>query len=55
MEFDREKGIQAIIELQKFVGIDEPRERAEKNWDKFSKFDKQNTMNAHKIFCSKQN
>jgi len=56
MEIDREKGIQAIIDLQKFAGINEPRERAEDNWDNhFTDFDKKNTMIAHKIFCSKQN
>lgn len=55
MELYREKGIQAIIDLQKFAGIDEPRERAEKNWDKLNTLDKKKTMIAHKIFCSKQN
>ena len=54
MEFDREKGIQAIIDLQKFVGIDEPRERAEISWDKhFSESEKKSTMRAHSLFCSK--
>ena len=55
MELYREKGIQAIVDLQKFAGIDEPRERAEKNWDKLNTLDKKKTMIAHKIFCSKQN
>ena len=55
MEIDREKGIQAIIDLQKFAGIEEPRERAENNWDNnFTDFDKKNTMAAHSIFCSKK-
>ena len=49
-ELDREKGIQAIIELQKFVGITEPREKAEKSWDKFSVRDKQQTMYAYEGF-----
>lgn len=52
---DREKGIQAIIELQKFAGIEEPREKAEKSWDKFTETEKEKTMFAHSIFISKQN
>jgi hypothetical protein len=55
MEFDREKGIQAIITLQLIAGIDEPRERAEKAWDEFSDFDKENTMVAHSIFFGEKN
>lgn len=47
---DREEGILAIIALQRLAGIEEPRERAEKNWDAFSDYDKANTMAAAQIF-----
>lgn len=54
MQFDREKGIQAIIDLQAYVGIEEPRERAETNWDKFHPYDQEQTMQAHRaIFPEK--
>jgi hypothetical protein len=54
MKYDREKGIQSIIDLQSFVGIDEPREKAEKAWDSFSDAAKESTMAAHEIFCKKK-
>jgi hypothetical protein len=41
---DREKGIQAIIGLQAVVGINEPRQKAEKNWDNFSDHEKKITL-----------
>jgi hypothetical protein len=47
---DREEGIKAVIALQKLVGIDEPRERAEKNWDGFTKAEQSSTIQAFKIF-----
>lgn len=52
--FDREKGIEAIIKLQAFVGIDEPRDRAARNWDAMSNLEKANTMNAFNIFFEKE-
>ena len=48
---DREKGIQAIIDLQWKIGIKETRERAEEAWDKFSESQKQTTMAAWKARC----
>jgi hypothetical protein len=52
--FDREKGIQAIIELQAFAGITEPRERAEKSWDEFRDFEKEQTMYVYSIICKEK-
>lgn len=46
---ERERGILAIIGLQAIAGIDEPRERAEANWDMFSEWEKRNTLAAWEI------
>jgi len=47
-----EKGIQAIIDLQAVAGIIETREHATKEWtEKFSDYDKDQTMRAHIIVC----
>lgn len=47
----REKGIQAVIDLQATAGVEEPRETAEKNWDAFSDNEKSTTMSAHRAVC----
>ncbi len=44
---EREQGIQAIIALQALVGITEPREEAEANWDLFDEHEKAATMSAY--------
>jgi hypothetical protein len=51
MKFSKEKGIQAIIELQGLVGITESKEKAERSWNKFSSGEKEQTMLAHSICC----
>lgn len=48
--YDREKGIEAVVALQKMVGIEEPRDRAAKNWDEFSALEKESTMDAYDAF-----
>lgn len=48
-----EAGIKAIMDLQKLVGIKEPRKKAERNWRAFSEYDKANTMAAWTILCTK--
>ena len=47
---DREEGIDAIIDLQAAVGIEETREQAAAGWDAMSSDDQENTMAAHKAF-----
>jgi hypothetical protein len=54
-ETEREEGIQAIIDLQAFIGITELREKAEKSWDKFSVGQKKQTIKTHEICCKKKN
>jgi len=49
---DKAEGIKAIIALQKMVGVDEPLERAEREWDAMSDYDKKNTMAAYRTFFS---
>lgn len=46
--YTREQGVQAIIDLQKLAGIDEPRERAERNWDRFAPWERQATERVHR-------
>lgn len=47
----KEQGIQAIIDLQKMAGADEPRDLAEKAWEIFSDEEKQETEWAHIVYC----
>lgn len=47
MDFDREKGIEAIIFLQAHVGITEPRDKAERGWDAMSKSDRKITLSVY--------
>jgi hypothetical protein len=46
-----EQGVQAIIDLQKVVGIDEPEERARRSWENFAEWEKKSTERAHKAVC----
>jgi len=47
-----EKGIQAIIDLQAVAGIIETKANATKEWtEKFSDYDKDQTMRAHTQIC----
>ena len=50
MTHDREQGIQAIIFLQAMVGITEPREKAEKGWDRMEEWERDSTMCAYSMF-----
>ena len=50
-EFTEDQGVEAIIALQKMGGIVEPKERARKNWNLFSEYDKRNTMNWYDWMC----
>jgi hypothetical protein len=43
-----EKGVAAIIYLQKMAGIDEPREQALKGWRAMSKHDQDFTVKFYK-------
>lgn len=45
---DEKKGINAIIKLQKYVGITETPEQAKIGWKSMSPFEKKNTMLAYK-------
>lgn len=49
---DREKGIQVIIELQKFGGFTETVEQAAAGWDGMSEQEQEQTLAAHKALCS---
>jgi len=44
-----DQGVQAIIALQKMAGVDEPEDRARKNWQAFAAWEKVSTMQAHKL------
>ncbi len=46
-----EQGAQAIIALQKMVGIDEPMDRAMANWKGFSESERLSTKEAYRLFC----
>lgn len=46
-----EQGIQAIIALQKMAGINETEDQARTGWNAMSKFDKQQTEDAHRSLC----
>lgn len=52
MELSKEEqeGVDAIIYLQKMNNIDEPFERALKNWRLFSEWDKENTLTCYRLF-----
>ena len=52
---DREKGIQAIIDLQAKVGNTETREDAGTGWDSMSSKEQKITMDFHKIICEQTN
>ncbi len=49
---DREKGIQAIIDLQSEIGITETKEDAESGWDSMSSKEQKITMDFHKMIMS---
>ena len=49
--YDRELGVKAIIALQAVIGVVEPRDSAEKAWDKFDDDAKLQTTLAHKMVC----
>ena len=46
---EEQEGIKAIIALQKIAGIDEPEEKARKNWRSFSERNKETTMAAYQV------
>lgn len=46
--YDRERGIKAVIELQAYVGIVEPQDRATRSWDAMRDWEKLATTRAHK-------
>jgi len=50
---EREIGIQAIIFLQATVGKVEPREKAERAWDGFKKWEKDQTLAAYALLSKK--
>jgi hypothetical protein len=54
MTYSRDEGIQAIIDLQKHVGIDEPYERAAASWDSFRDYEKEQTELAHRAVCKRE-
>ena len=45
---NKEKGVKAIIFLQKCAGIDEPKDKAEQSWSSFSENQKKQTLLAYK-------
>lgn len=47
---EEQEGVAAIIYLQKMNNIDEPFERALKNWRLFSEWDKENTLTCYRLF-----
>ncbi len=49
-EFNRKEGVQAVIDLWMFVGIEVTRERAERDWDSFAASEKEKTMKALKLY-----
>jgi hypothetical protein len=48
---EEEKGIQAIIDLQKIAGITETPEKAKIGWNAMNDYDKETTLAAHKVLC----
>lgn len=46
-----EQGIQAIIELQASVGVEESKENAKAGWGRMSINEKINTAAAHEVVC----
>jgi hypothetical protein len=48
--YEREQGIQAIIELQLMAGITESEEKASKGWDAMRDSEKESTTKAHQMF-----
>lgn len=49
--YDREQGIQAVIQLQAVAGINEPREEAEQAWDTMTDEQKERTMQTAASFA----
>ena len=47
---EEKKGVEAILFLQSMNGIEEPPDRALRNWRSFSEYDKKNTLRAYDIF-----
>lgn len=48
-QLEEQQGVKMIIALQKMAGIDEPEERALKNWRAFSESEKQATRNIYNL------
>jgi len=46
---EEEEGIKAIIYLQKLADIDEPKERALRNWRSFKDWEKEQTMGMYNL------
>ena len=46
-----DEGAKMIIALQAMSGIEEPADRALRNWQAFSNADKTSTATAYEIFC----
>jgi len=53
-ELNREDGIQAVIELQALVGIEESPEDAGKGWDALQDWEQEATMKAHSLMCPQE-
>lgn len=49
--YTREQGIQAIIDLQKTVGVRETKQQAARGWDALSDSERRKTELAHKAVC----
>lgn len=47
---EQEKGVAAVIYLQKIGGVTEPPERALREWNKMGAGDKEYTLRLHKLF-----
>ena len=55
MSTERDKGIQAIIDLQTVMGIEETHEQASEGWDGMTESEQELTMNAHNVICGLEN
>lgn len=51
-ERERALGVQAIVDLQAAVGIEDPRDKAAAAWDGFSSFQRRQTMRAWEAVCA---
>ena len=47
-----EEGVLMVIALQKFAGIEEPREKAESGWRRMSASEREVTRRAHAMVCA---